>query len=169
MSKDETTDFKTDATEQSGVMQDESKRDKFLQLLGGKKPQNKEATANWLKKSRTNEDEKVLAEGLEHQYTTQMTHVVQGKTRRHEGIGFELPKENVVKPVEIPPVSPLDNRSRTTEKEGTIQPNRHRSRSPIDRKKTEAVEQKVGETENNSKQTVTNKKQFYMQFKKSTE
>ena len=160
----------------------EEKQNKLLRLLGGKKTGNVSAAAEWMQKSRSAEDEQNLKQGLEAQYNASLNLRLSGKTRRHEGIGFE----------QQIPVSTENQQSESTAKKDesarcnkTVRHHsaRDRSRSPL-RKNEKDSDKECSRNALNKNDSAKSsdvvhksncltkpisKKNFYMQFTKSSD
>ena len=186
---DENKVAKTAGFEQVDVAASEERQNKLLRLLGGKKAGNLNAAADWINKSRSVKEEQSLKKGLEAQYNASLNLRLSGKSRRHEGIGFECPDiektETHEKNSSIDENTSDNNRKQDEEGVAKHHRERDRSRSPLRKEKKDSKsydndsKQKDGSTHHNNdapnnshSSSITKpitKKNFYMQFKKSND
>jgi len=177
-----------DSEMDKSVLENTDRREKFVRLLGGKKSKNIKASEEWMKHVRSAEDELALEKGLETQYNTSMTQAIEGKTKRHEGIGYEasheivdVNKDDVARKAQ--PTSVSSDNSKEIKKFSSS--TRSRSRSPIRKldqpnevnnsslSKTDAqcvhISTHTPAVDSTTNATaIKSKKQFYMQFKKAS-
>nr|XP_039267230.1 uncharacterized protein LOC120342466 [Styela clava] len=82
-------DTKSQTADPGGsILESETKTNKLLRLLGGKKRKNETAASKWLERVRSREDELKVSTELESQFNESLTHKLTGQSRRHVGIGF---------------------------------------------------------------------------------
>ena len=173
---------KQDAEKQCDALSEE-KQNKLLRLLGGKKAANAGAAAEWIHRSRTAEEEQSLKHGLEAQYNTSLNFRLSGKSRRHEGIGFEnqdSDKINQSKDSSSKKDPTSDNKKDDVNENNKSRTTRDRSRSPLRKNEKEldngsnrhskksSTDEVIDKSCAGSLTKPISKKNFYMQFTKSS-